>query len=65
MITRWDPAREQENLPDQPEMLDLMLMKNFGLTKVNIKSDAVFMPVKTNLYIRLAGSLRSLLTSSL
>ena len=38
MITRWDPAREKENLPDQPEMLDLMLMKNFGLSKVN-KSD--------------------------
>ena len=29
MITRWDPdRREMENLPDQPEMLDLMLMKN-------------------------------------
>ena len=35
MITRWDPdRREMENLPDQPEMLDLMLMKNLGLSKV-------------------------------
>ena len=40
MITRWDPdRREMENLPDQPEMLDLMLMKNLGLSKVNIKYD--------------------------
>lgn len=40
MITRWDPdRREMENLPDQPEMLDLMLMKNLGLSKVNIMSD--------------------------
>ena len=29
LISRWDPdRRELENLPDQPEMLDLMLMKN-------------------------------------
>ena len=36
LITRWDPdRRELENLPDQPEMLDLMLMKNLGLSKVN------------------------------
>ena len=37
MIARWNPDRELENLPGQPEMLDLMLMKNFGLSKVRGK----------------------------
>ena len=59
MITRWDPdRRELENLPDQPEMLDLMLMKNLGLSKVNT---SLFCYIPTFcLSNRLAGLLWSL-----
>ena len=34
-IEHWNAEREQENLVDEPEMLDLYLNKNFSFSKLS------------------------------